>query len=601
MSSPREALMRNVWHRLVGSRGVTNLFADQLLSGTSLNTNLSSNYGKVYTSPSHEIARHRLVFLGEIHSVPPIIAFQRQVQEEMSKQSSQLHLILEHFSFDLQHLLDQFSEGRLDFDQLVEKYHEIGQEGHDLEPYRGLLEDARTKGVRIHAGFVPRSYARELIKEDPKKILQKASQWVKSPFVNLEGSEFHYNVFESLISGRSIYKIDSAPTDQFRKIFKAQVFKDAAMASKVNEIITGLSPINGDDDQRNERFLVIAGNGHFLHYCGVPERVLSENPAIAKDTCLVISASSDEDIDEKHDLHDSLKEKFGKEGSNPADYVFFYQRPEEDEDDMDAKEETKRAYDKVGESAALPGNKLKAAWIMYSLGYSEEQFNAAGPQVFNFQGVGNPHIHAKIQPGEHVLDVGSGLGIDSFIASHSTGPTGEVTGIDISPKEVKHAQQQAKERGLDKTQFLVADMESIPLPDDSVDVIISNGAFCLAPNKKKAFQELFRVLKPGGRISVCTTTTKVDGLEQGVSWPLCMQMFIAQKELQPMCEEIGFENVFVDDSDSAMSMEIPEEVLQDSNPDRNKVHVGGDDFKHLENYDMDKICARVCISAFKPQ
>jgi SAM-dependent methyltransferase len=264
------------------------------------------------------------------------------------------------------------------------------------------------------------------------------------------------------------------------------------------------------------------------------------------------------------------------------------------------KEETQKAYDKVGESAALQGNMLKAAWIMHSMGYTEEQFQIVGSDAYNFQGVGNPHLHAKIQTRERVLDVGSGLGIDSFIACSATGPEGEVVGIDISAKEVKHAQARAKERGFYNLQFHTADMERIPLPDESVDVVISNGAFCLAPNKGKAFKELYRVLKPGGRISVCTTTTQVDNLEPGVSWPLCMKMFIPKKEIEPLCQEIGFVNILVDDSDSSMTMEIPEEVFQDSNPQRNRVHVGGGDFKHLENFDMDKLCARVCVVAEKP-
>ncbi len=78
----------------------------------------------------------------------------------------------------------------------------------------------------------------------------------------------------------------------------------------------------------------------------------------------------------------------------------------------------------MGETAQLQGNLLKAAWIMDHLGYKEEEIKAAGPDAYNFQGVGNPHLHAKIQPGDKVLDVGSGLGIDSIIACHATGPTG---------------------------------------------------------------------------------------------------------------------------------------------------------------------------------
>lgn len=594
-------MMKTFWVRLMGARGsATNtLFSDQIYPHTK---DRAPNFGKIYpTNSVEEIARHRLVFLGEIHSMPPIISFQQQVQHEMQKSSRQLHMVMEHFSFELQAFLDEYSQGKITFDQLVQKYHETGEEGHDLEPYRTLLEDAKANGVRLHAGFIPRSYAKKFIKESPDDVLQDSSIWLKDPVAGLEGSDFHYNVFESLISGRYLYdnENDINPTDQFRRIFKAQVFKDVAMANKVSQLIDEARLRETDGANNGEKFLVIAGNGHFLHYCGVPERVLDKNPELADDSCLVVSAGSEAEMTDTHELLDGLKARYGDIGSNPADYVLFYETPDDDID-LDVKEETRRAYDKVGESAALPGNSLKAAWIMYNMGYTKEQFMAAGPDVYNFQGVGNPHVHAKIQSGERVLDVGSGLGIDSFIACHSAGPDGAVIGIDISSKEVKHSQTRAEANGLRQAKFMVADMEKIPLPDDSVDVIISNGAFCLAPNKKNAFKELFRVLKPGGRISVCTTTTKLDNLEPGVSWPLCMRMFVAQNDLKPMCEEIGFENVLVDDSDSAMSMEIPEEILQESNPDRNKVHVGGDDFKHLENYDMDQICARVCVAAFKP-
>lgn len=106
--------------------------------------------------------------------------------------------------------------------------------------------------------------------------------------------------------------------------------------------------------------------------------------------------------------------------------------------------------------------------------------------------------------------------------------------------------------------FVCADMEEIPLPDGLIDVVISNGAFCLAPNKEKAFKEIFRVLKPGGRMAICTSTVKMD-LEAGVNWPICMQMFVHISKLEPMCQNIGYENVKVDDTNSLMSYDLPEE------------------------------------------
>ena len=98
--------------------------------------------------------------------MPPIISFQREIQAEMINQSDKLHVILEHFSFDLQHLLDRYMDGEINFEQLVDKYHITGEEGHNLEPYRELFQDAKNQqgGIHLHAGFLPRKYARMLMR-----------------------------------------------------------------------------------------------------------------------------------------------------------------------------------------------------------------------------------------------------------------------------------------------------------------------------------------------------------------------------------------------------------------------------------------------------
>lgn len=572
----RRLALSEVVHKLIGARSTTNIIADHPRRPD------TTNYRHTFDDDSFltNIAKqNRLVYLGEIHSKPSIVALQYELQQALAKQSTKLHVVLEHFSFEMQPLLDQFCAGDLSFEELVNQYHQQGSEGHNLWPYRHVLEHARDDhSITVHAGFLPRRYARTLMKEGPQVAFNAASIYLPAiPCV--QGTDFHYNIFEGLISGRSI--TSTPPTDQVRRIFPAQVLKDVAMGHKVQTLLDTL--------QDGEKLLVVAGNGHFLHYCGVPERVKFPS----NQTALIVSMSAEGNINNKDVAYQNMDDMYGREGTYPADYVYMYSEP------IDVKKETRDAYDRVGSSAHLQGNAAKARAIMSALGYTAKQFEQAGPDAHNFQGVGNPHRHAKIKTGDKVLDVGSGLGIDSFIASFAAGDKGRVVGIDLSSKEVQHAQKRANERDLN-VQFSVADMENLPFPNESFDVIVSNGAFCLAPNKEQAFRELYRVLKPGGRISVCTTTTKED-LAGNAEWPLCMRMFIPLKDIEPALGTIGFSDVYIDDSDSSMTMELPVEVKEGSNPDRNRVHVGGPEFSHLEKYDMDKLCARVCVVATKPK
>ena len=135
-------------------------------------------------------------------------------------------------------------------------------------------------------------------------------------------------------------------------------------------------------------------------------------------------------------------------------------------------------------------------------GYQAEWLDQAPPgAVASFAGVGNPHLRSNVQPGETILDLGSGAGLDAIIASWSAGPTGKVIGVDLNPSMCLKAQAHAAATGSDM-ECHEGRMEDIPLPDESVDVVISNGVINLSFRKRRVIEEMFRVLKPGGRISI---------------------------------------------------------------------------------------------------
>jgi SAM-dependent methyltransferase len=137
------------------------------------------------------------------------------------------------------------------------------------------------------------------------------------------------------------------------------------------------------------------------------------------------------------------------------------------------------------------------------LGYSAERVDPRPePVVESFAGVGNPFSWGELQPGEHVVDLGSGAGFDALLAASMVGPKGRVTGVDMTAAMVDKARHNADLLGLRNVEFREGLLEKLPLPDGQADVVISNGVINLCPDKATVLAEAFRVLKPGGRMQV---------------------------------------------------------------------------------------------------
>ena len=166
------------------------------------------------------------------------------------------------------------------------------------------------------------------------------------------------------------------------------------------------------------------------------------------------------------------------------------------------KGEVLRMYQEVADHPDAEFHFFHGRTAAEMFGYERDWLDRApAGAVASFAGVGNPHLRSRLQPGETVLDLGSGAGLDSIIAGWQVGPDGRVFGVDLNPHMCAKAEAHAAQAG-GAMQCRQGTMEAVPLPDASVDVVISNGVINLSFRKRQVVGELFRVLKPGGRLSI---------------------------------------------------------------------------------------------------
>jgi len=215
---------------------------------------------------------------------------------------------------------------------------------------------------------------------------------------------------------------------------------------------------------------------------------------------------------------------------------------------------TAAVREKYGSTAksGLSSNHQSVRAVAEAFGYSADELTSIPAEANMGLSCGNPTATANLRPGEVVVDLGSGGGLDVFLAAQKVGPTGKAIGIDMTPEMIELAKKNAAKSGLTNVEFHLSTIDKLPLPDASVDVVISNCVINLAPDKRAVFREIARVLKPGGRLAVSDIALKQplpDAIAKDVmAYVGCIAGAILIDEYERGLREAGFAHAQVVDS-----------------------------------------------------
>jgi len=221
--------------------------------------------------------------------------------------------------------------------------------------------------------------------------------------------------------------------------------------------------------------------------------------------------------------------------------------------------------------ASCCGSRKKADPITADL-YGETQTRELPQEaVLASLGCGNPTLLAQLNPGETVLDLGSGGGIDVLLSARRVGPTGKAYGLDMTDEMLALANENKRKAGVENVEFLRGEIENIPLPDNSVDVIISNCVINLSADKPKVLREAFRVLKPGGRFAVSDVIRRGSEAPEMIArnielWVGCIAGALHEDEYKSLLAQAGFEGIDIEPT-RIYKLEDAREFLADAGID----------------------------------
>jgi len=202
-------------------------------------------------------------------------------------------------------------------------------------------------------------------------------------------------------------------------------------------------------------------------------------------------------------------------------------------------------------------------YVAWRIGYSPDDIESVPDDSVLGLGCGNPVALASLKEGETVLDLGSGGGIDVFLAAKKVGTTGKVIGVDMTEEMVARAKASALKHGYKNVEFRLGEIENLPVEDETVDIIISNCVINLSPDKLKVFQEAYRVLKPSGRLMVSDLVTEGKLPEEirksYAAWAGCIAGALEKREYLETIKRAGFKNVKVA-SEKAYTIDVSQEL-----------------------------------------
>jgi len=280
-------------------------------------------------------------------------------------------------------------------------------------------------------------------------------------------------------------------------------------------------------------------------------------------------------------------------------------------------ESVRSKYGAVAEST-LSSNDAGVKAVAEAFGYSAEELTSIPAEANMGLSCGNPTATAHLRAGEVVVDLGSGGGLDVFLAARMVGPQGRAIGIDMTPAMIERANANAESGGYTNVEFHQSTIDNIPLPDASVDCVISNCVLNLAPDKPAVFREIARILKPGGRLAVSDIALK-GALPEAIAKSMaayvgCIGGAVGMDDYRAGLLAAGFEHVEIVDSGADLnayakvesqagccSPAMNEDACCTPTPDTDPVTLHAELSDLLSRYDVNAAAASVKVYAIKPK